>query len=106
MVTIPKVDVTKFTSFATSKEVIFAGASFILTPFAISKIQQGLIKVPFFAQNLTAGLIIVAFLLFLVTFKMSGITRTVGTAVAAGIFVSAILSFGSVQNVLNRVGVN
>ncbi len=106
MVTIPKVSVSKFQNFATSKEVLIAGASFVLTPIALSKIQASLVKVPFFQNNLTAGFIIVAFLLFLVALQMSGFVRTILSAVAAGVFVSAILSFGAIQDVLNRVGAN
>ena len=103
---IPKVSVSKFQNFATSKEVIIAAVSFVLTPLALSKIQASLANVPFFQTNLTAGFIIVAFLLFLVAFQMTGFVRTVLSAIAAGVFVSAILSFGAVQDALNKVGVN
>ncbi|QMU53527.1 MAG: hypothetical protein GKS07_10965 [Nitrosopumilus sp.] len=103
---IPGVSVDKFSNFAKSKEVIIAAVSFILTPIAISQAQKLLVNVPFLQNNLTIGLIIVAFFLFLFATKMEGLVKTVGMAIAGEIFVSAVLSFGAVQQTLNKVGLN
>ena len=104
---VPTISVDKFTNFAKSKEVIIAVVSFVITPLAIGYIQEGLLKVSFFQNNnnLTIGLVFVGFLLFLFASQMKGLVRTVGIAVGAGVFVSAILSFGAVQDALNKVGV-
>jgi len=101
---IPKVSLDKFQNFTKSKEVIVAAVSFVLTPIALSKISEAFEKVPFFQQYKTAGFVLVAFLIFLIAMQMTGFIRTVLASIGAGVFVSAILSIGQVQDALNKVG--
>lgn len=106
MVTVPKVSVSRFSNFVTSKEVLIAGASFVLTPIALSKINGKLGSIPFVGNNPTLALVLVAFVIFLIGSQMSGFVRTIIIAVGAGVFVSAVLAIPSVQSTLSRVGAN
>jgi len=101
---VPNVSVDKFTNFAKSKEVIIAAAAFIGTPIAINQASKVLLEMPFFQEHLTAGLILFGFLLFAVSLMLTGIPRTILAAVGAGVFVSAIMSIGQVQEALGKVG--
>ncbi len=101
---IPTVSVDKFQNFAKSKEVIVAAVSFILTPIALTKVQEVLIKVPFLKENLTIGFILAGFLIFMIAFKMEGLPKTVLASIGAGVFVTAILSIGQIQETIQKVG--
>jgi len=105
---VPTVSVSKFKNFAKSKEVIVALVSFVITPLAIAKIQESLLKMSFFQNNnnLIIGLVLVGFLLFAIASQMEGLLRTVGIAIGAGVFVSAVLSVDAVKDGLTKVGVD
>jgi len=98
----PQISVNKFTSFVGSKEVLTAGAVVFATPIVLRSVEGILKKIPFLNQNFTLGMVVMAFLVFLLSSMVGGIFRTVAIGISAGLLITAVSPF--VSPILGKVG--
>ena len=102
MLKTPTVSINKFSSFVASKEVLTAGAVIFATPIVLKSAEKFLQNIPFLKDNFTIGLVVMAFVVFLLSSMVGGIFRTVAIGVAAGLLITAITPF--VSPILGKVG--
>lgn len=98
----PQISVNKFTSFVGSKEVLTAGAVVFATPIVLRSVEGILKKIPFLNQNFTLGMVVMAFVVFLLSSMVGGIFRTVAIGISAGLLITAVSPF--VSPILGKVG--
>jgi len=98
----PQISVNKFTSFVGSKEVLTAGAVVFATPIVLRSVESVLKKIPFLNQNFTLGMVVMAFVVFLLSSMVGGIFRTVAIGISAGLLITAVSPF--VSPILGKVG--
>jgi len=93
MVTIPKVSVSKFSNFLTSKEFIAVGSAVVFTPLILTQVRSIVARTPLLQRNFTIGMVLVGFAIFLLAFMVSGFPRTILIGIGAGVAITALAPF-------------
>ena len=86
----PQVSLNKFSQFVSSKEVITAGAVVFATPIVLKSAERFIRRIPFLKDNFTLGMVVMAFVMFLLSSMVSGIFRTIAIGVAAGMLIGPL----------------
>ena len=90
MVTVPKVSVSKFQSFLTSKEFIAVGSAVVITPLILNQVRSIVARTPLLQRNFTIGMVLIGFVIFIIAFMVSGFPRTILIGVGAGVAITAL----------------
>ena len=93
---IPQVNLEDFQKFVTSNEVVTVVSAVIVTPLTLSIIKRFIEKVPFLKDHFTIGLIVAAFVIFILVgkfTKQSTKLRSIGIGIAAGVLITAIAPY-------------
>ena len=91
---IPKIKFDDFTKFLRSPEIIAVASAIIITPFLIAGVENFLDNVPFLRDHVTIGLVLTAFVIFILSSKIRNMTfRAVAIGVAGGLLITALEPF-------------
>ncbi len=91
---VPKIKFDDFQKFIMSPEIVAVASAIIVTPFIIGFITNFVDSVPFLRDHVTIGLILSAFLIFILSSKIRNITfRAVAIGIAGGLLITAIEPF-------------
>ena len=90
MVTVPKVSVSKFQSFLTSKEFIAVGSAVVITPLILNQVRSIVARTPLLQRNFTIGMVLIGFVIFIIAFMVSGFPRTILIGVGAGVAITTL----------------
>lgn len=90
MVTVPKVSLSKFQNFLTSKEFIAVGSAVVFTPLILTQVRNIVARTPLLQRNFTIGMVLIGFLIFVIAFMVSGFPRTILIGVGAGVAITAL----------------
>ena len=91
---VPKIKFDDFQKFLLSPEIVAVASAIIVTPFIIGFVENFVGSVPFLRDHVTIGLVLGAFVIFILASKIKNTTfRAVAIGVAGGLLISALEPF-------------
>lgn len=93
-IAIPKIKLDDFQKFIMSPEIVAVASAIIVTPFIMGFVTQFIDSIPFLRDHVTIGLVVSAFIIFILASKIkSMMLRAVAIGVAGGLLITAIEPF-------------
>ena len=104
MVTIPKLQIGKFTGFIKSNEFIAVASAVLFTPVILGSVNALISRFPVIRDNFAIGMAVAAFLIIIIAGMLSGFLRSIVLGLAAGVLLTGIQSTTAAQGLLGRLG--